>query len=81
VEIIFLCSTRHLELIIKTYLDRAYLLSPEEMLCVYGLDEDVDSYIDIKLNPYHQNPYQKNQIEERRHIFMKGYLSRNANLF
>jgi hypothetical protein len=36
IEITFPCSTRHLELVIKTYLDfdRAYLLCPEETLCV-----------------------------------------------
>jgi hypothetical protein len=50
-EITFPYSTRHLELVIKTYLDfdRAYLLCSEETLCVYGLDEDVDSYIGTKL--------------------------------
>jgi hypothetical protein len=40
----FPCSTRHLKLF-----DRAYLLCPEEILCIYGLDKDVDSYIDTKL--------------------------------
>jgi hypothetical protein len=68
-----------LELVIKTYLDfdRAYLLCPEETLCVYGLDEDVDTYIDTKLKQYPPNPYQRHQIEERGHIFMEGYLNRN----
>jgi hypothetical protein len=43
---------------LKIYLDfdRAYLLCPKETLCVYGLDEEVDSYIDIKLKQYPPNP-------------------------
>jgi hypothetical protein len=63
----FPCSTRCLELVIKTYLDfdRAYLLCPEETLCVYGLDEDVNSYIDTKLKQYPPNPYQRHQLYGR----------------
>jgi hypothetical protein len=46
IEIKFPCSTRHLELVIKIYLDfdRLYLLCPEETLCVYDLDEEVGPY-------------------------------------
>jgi hypothetical protein len=82
IKIKFPCSTRYLELVIKIYLDfdRAYLLCPEESLCVYGLDEEVDSYIDTKLKCYSPNPYQRHQIKER-NIFIKGYLNRNKNSF
>jgi hypothetical protein len=33
------------------------------------------------LKQYPLNPYQRHQIEEKRHIFMEGYFSRNANSF
>jgi hypothetical protein len=57
------------------------LLCSEETLCVYGLDEDVDSYIGTKLKWYPPNPYQRHQIEERRCILMEGYLNRNEDSF
>jgi hypothetical protein len=83
IEIKFPCFTRHLELVIKTYLDfhKTYLLCAEETLCVYGLDEGVDFYIDIKLKQYFFNFYQRQQIEERRCIFMEGYLTKNKDSF
>jgi hypothetical protein len=51
IELTFPCSARNLELVIKTYLD----LIEEETLCVYGLDKDVDFYIDTKLRCYPPN--------------------------
>jgi hypothetical protein len=50
IELTFPCSSRHLELVIKTYLDfdREYLLCPEETLCVYSLDKDVILQTHIK---------------------------------
>jgi hypothetical protein len=43
------------------------------------LDKDVDSYIDTKLKWYPPNPYQRHQVEEKRHIFVEGYLNRNVD--
>jgi hypothetical protein len=57
------------------------LLCLEETLCVYGLDEETDSYIDTKLKQYLPNPYQKQQIEKKKRIFMESYLIRNNNSF
>jgi hypothetical protein len=33
------------------------------------------------LKPYPPNPYQRHQIEEKRHIFMEKYLNRNVDSF
>jgi hypothetical protein len=54
IELSFPCAKRYLELIIKTCLnfEGTYLLCPEKTLCAYGLDKDVDSYIDMKFKQY-----------------------------
>jgi hypothetical protein len=51
IEFTFPCATRHIELLIMTYVDfdRKYLICPEETLVVYGLIKEVDNYIDLKL--------------------------------
>jgi hypothetical protein len=75
IELSFPCVKRHLELIIKTYLnfDKAYLLYPEEILCVYGLDKDVDSCADTKLKQFPPNPYQRQQVEKLINYYKKRH--------
>jgi hypothetical protein len=81
IEFTLPCSTRHIELLMMTYVDfdRKYLICPEETLFVYGLLKEVDSYIDLKLGRFPLNEYQQNQMSIAKSKFIEGYLKINEN--
>jgi hypothetical protein len=83
IEFAFPCATRHIELLIMTYVDfdRKYLICSEETLFVYGLIKEVDSYVDLKLGRFPLNEYQQNQMDIAKSKFIEGYMKINENSF
>jgi hypothetical protein len=83
IEFTLPCSTRHIELLIMTYMDfdRKYLICFEETLAVYGLIKEVDNYIDLKLGRLPLNEYQQNQMAIAKSKFIEGYMKINENSF
>jgi hypothetical protein len=83
IEFTLQCPTRHIELLIMTYMDfdRKYLICPEETLAVYGLIKEVDNYKDLKLGGFPLNEYQENQMAVAKSKFIEGYMKINENSF